>query len=151
DPPANDLFPPLYVEGVSLADFESGRLDLAYPEGLFEPCAASSKGACTFEGRVLSVDAEGVERAEPGLRVRAIDAAGRAISSSLVTGLDGSYAIRLVLPSEGATSLRVSPVLESSSLPTALFPIALGSSGVDNAVRLPRLETATLEAVVGYE
>lgn len=144
---ANDLFPPLYVDGVTAESFADGRVDFYYPAGLFDPCV-DSLAACTYKGQVLSVDALGTERALAGVRVRAIDGLGRSVSSSVVTADDGSYAIRL-LAGKGPIELRVSPVSEQSSLPVGVFPLlAVGDADV---LRLPELVPATLEAVVGYE
>src|SRR5690606_6278277 len=123
DPPANDVFPPLYIDGVTSESFGDGALDFSYPDSLFEPRGAPPSAACTQTGVVVSVDADGSEQPEAGLRVRAIDATGRSVSSSVLTGLDGSYALRL-LPGTGDVSLRVSPVSELSTLPVGVFPLA---------------------------
>ena len=95
--PAIRALPPLYrelvVDPAEVA--EPLRFDVPFPVGLEAECTPNLTIGCTLDAEVASTDGESL-LAEPGLQVRAIDAAsGRVVSSIGETDASGRFAIRV--------------------------------------------------------
>jgi len=95
--PAVRSLPPLYL----LLSVDGGepsaplRFDIAFGANLSEGCVGAADAGCTLEAEVFSVDG-GVERAEAGLQVRAVDKQTQRVVSSIgETDENGRFAIRL--------------------------------------------------------
>lgn len=95
--PAIRTLPPLYRElFVDPAEVDAPlRFDVPFPAGLESECIGAQAIGCTLEAAVASTDGESL-LPEPGLQVRAIDAAnGRVVSSIGETDTDGRFSIRI--------------------------------------------------------
>ncbi|MBC7171481.1 MAG: hypothetical protein H5U40_03595, partial [Polyangiaceae bacterium] len=83
-----------------------------------------------------------------GLRVRAVDAIGRTVSSSVLTDAGGGFRIR-VTPNTPAYTLRVTAP-EGSTLPEVEAVLDLNRLPAERMIEIPRLPQITLTGFVGY-
>ncbi len=115
DTPWLRALPPLYFSAVEAPEIDASSvwpLPLEYPAMEIE-CGSTVQHGCALSGRV--VDEDNVGRA--GLQVRAIDTAGRLLSSTALTDEEGAFRI---LTSPGSDAPYVLSVGASDGL--RLFP-----------------------------
>ncbi len=125
-----------------------------FPEGLAESCTREVRSGCTLTGSIVAmVDGQAV--AEEGLQVRAVDTAGRAISSAAVTDADGGFTL-VTSPDAESYLLRVSASADRTEFPTILVDPAYLTE--DLRIRVPttrtvsysgRVETASEDPIAG--
>ncbi len=143
--PAIRSLPPLYLEVQveSGATTEPMRFDIAFPTNLSTACNALQNTSCTFDGQVLSVDADlEMEEPEAGLQVRAIDeTSGRVVSSIAETDELGHFEIRIGETTSSyliriTSSVGRDPFPSVSVNPTLAFP----NNPLQNRIYIPRLD-----------
>jgi len=143
--PAIRSLPPLYlvvqVEGG--ATTEPMRYDITFPSNLSVACNPLQNTNCTFEGQVLSVDAElQMEESVAGLQVRAIDESnGRVLSSIGETDELGRFAIRIG-DTTSSYLIRITSSAGREPFPAVSVDPALAfpSEPLENRIYIPRLD-----------
>lgn len=145
------LLPPLYldeplttppaIDGLRAAVLP---VELAYLWDFSVPCGGMVTAACTLSGDVVSVDGEAVSP-EAGLQVRAIDEAGRLVSTVATTDDNGAYAIAIG-PAAPNFSLVVSGGSERPLFPQVVADPSRLSR--DFRVRVPVIAPVRYEAMV---
>lgn len=140
--------PPMRILQLETPSSEGSAIwpvELAYPP--FDTACSSMFAGCSLAGTVVNSEAEPQE----GLQVRAVESAtGRVVSSTALTGADGSFSI-VTSPDADAFLLRVTGGEERMLFPTVSIDPALLPPGETVRIRVPDAQQVAYRGTVQTE
>ncbi len=132
------LYLPLFIDVGGMG--EPLRFDIAFAANLSDVCVDNFDVGCTLEAEVFSVDG-GVERAEAGLQIRAVDKQTQRVVSSIgETDENGHFAIRIGV-SAADYWIRVTSSAGHVPFPSVSVDpaLAFANNPLDKRIYIPRL------------